>query len=227
MNIKYLFSAGLLILMLFLSCTAFAEGSIVGYWLSTSKSKGDMASMLEFRNDGTVSHTMSIMRDYQYSIVGNILTLRHAGKPDTGKDVLFATFNDNELTLKQSIKDAWVTLRRVNEGIDKNKKGIIGKWFHEDQNAKGKIEYYIFTKEGFMFYRLPMPGSTVTNYIIKGDTLEMSRKDMKSTNAKWNIKDGYLTLSSEEGKEWTYKRSYSQEETTAQPVVSPDRLRSR
>ena len=78
-------------------------------------------------------------------------------------------------------------------------------------SVKGKTEYYIFTADGSMLYRLPMPGRTITNFSVKGDTLEMSREDMKSTISKWQIKEGILTLSSQDGKEWSYKHLSPQE----------------
>ncbi len=39
----------------------------------------------------------------------------------------------------------------------------------------------------------------------------MSREDVKSTASKWQIKEGILTLSSQDGKEWSYKHLSPQE----------------
>lgn len=226
MNIKSSLSSFLLLITLFSSSIAFAEDALLGYWLSTTKSKGDMASILEFRNDGTVAHTMSIVRDYHYSVSGNILTIGPVEKTDAGETILYVSFNNNELTLKKSENDNGLNLKRM-KGTDENgNQEIIGQWFREKQESKGMIEHYIFTKEGVMRYRLPMPGSTVSNYKMKGNTLEMSRKDIEPTITRWHIKDGHLTLSSDNGKEWTYKRPQSQQDTTAQQHTPVDRLDS-
>jgi hypothetical protein len=74
MKIKLVFFKGLL-LVIFLSGTAFSEEALTGFWLPAKISNGRMDHVLEYRNDGTVASYMSIMRDYNYKLEGNKLTL--------------------------------------------------------------------------------------------------------------------------------------------------------
>ncbi|MBN1546474.1 MAG: hypothetical protein JW902_07440 [Syntrophaceae bacterium] len=206
MKTKLIFS-NVLLLVMFLVGITFSEESLTGYWLSTQKSNGGMASILEFQNDGTVESYMSIMRDYKYQLKDHNLTLRPADEEQLSQVVFLINIKGDALTMKPSGEtDAGVTLKRVGNREKSESKDIVGQWVYDDPSTKGKKDYYIFTPDGFMLYRLPMPGRTVSKFSIKGDTLEISREDMKPAISKWQIEDGILTLSSQDGKVWSYKR---------------------
>ena len=193
MRIKSGFYAGLLFIT-FLSGSAFSEEPLIGYWLPTKISNGRMAQILKYQNDGTVVSYMSIMRDYNYKLEGNKLTLNatYEGEP---KQELLVNLKGDELTMKPlEKKDAGRTLKRIENHASSKARGIIGGWVYNDPTTKGKAEYYVFTDDGFLHYRLPMPGNTVSRYVVKGNMLEISQEGMNPTTIKWRIKERYSQM---------------------------------
>jgi hypothetical protein len=206
MRIKSDFCKGLL-LVLFLASTAFCEDSLIGYWLPAKISNGRMGQILEYRNDGTVVSYLTIMRDYNYTLEGNKLTLKATNEGES-KQELLVNLKGDELTMKPlEKKDEGRTLKRFENHASSKAEGIMGVWVYNDPTTKGKAEYYVFTDDGFLHYRLPMPGSTVSRYVVKGNMLEISQEGMDPATMKWQIKDGILTLSSQDGKDFSYRRS--------------------
>ena len=208
MKFKSVFLSGLFLITFSFTSIVFSSESLTGVWLSTKKSKGGMANILEFRKDGTVASYLSVMMDYRYKLQGSSLTITPIGEDKSAPEALLVNFAQNELTLqRQGEKDAeTVILKRLANPDGAKSEGIVGEWIYDDPVIKGKTLYYIFTADGFMRYRVPMPEKTVTNFSVKDDMLEISRKDIKSTTSKWQINEGILTLSSEDGQEWRYQR---------------------
>jgi hypothetical protein len=206
MRIKSGFFNGLL-LVIFLVNTAFCEDTLIGYWLPTKISNGRMAQILNYRSDGTVASYMSIMRDYNYTLEGNKLTLKATNEGESKQELLVNLKSDELIMKPLEKKDAGRTLKRIENHASSKDGGIIGLWVYNDPTTKGKAEYYFFAYDGFLHYRLPMPGSTVSRYVVKGNMLEISQEGMNPTTMKWQIKDGILTLSSQDGKDFSYRRS--------------------
>lgn len=198
-----------LILLLCLCILAFSSqalclDTLMGSWVSTTRSNGGFRNILEFKDTGTTASKICVMIDFRYELKEDSLTLIPASVEDgTEPEKFVIQLNGDLLTMKPSKRSDTLTMRRVSDGAPKMT-GITGKWSFS--TPSGPTGYYTFTFDNRALLEIPMPGETVSNYSVKNGTLVISR-GTESSVMKMEISSDLLILRSEAGKkEFKYKR---------------------
>lgn len=198
-----------LILLLCLCILAFSSQALcletlMGSWVSITRSNGGLRSILEFRDNGTAASKICVMIDFRYELKGDSLILTPVSVEDGTEPEKFVIRLDGDvLTMKPSKSSDKLTMSRVDGGAPKVT-DITGKWsFSAPSEQTG---FYTFMSDNRALLEIPMPGETVSNYNVKDDTLVISR-GTESSVMKMEISSDLLILRSEDWKkEFKYKR---------------------
>ncbi|MDA8099886.1 MAG: hypothetical protein M0042_09685 [Nitrospiraceae bacterium] len=201
---RYRYPLYFLLFLLSLSLPALGSASLNDIWVSTIESRGGLRALLEFRADGTVATTRAVMLEYKYKLDGSTLVLTPQSEDKTVKDTKYVIKIDVDmLQMKESgCEDCLMTLKRI-AGDPQKEIGIVGKWSFT--KPSGETVYYIFTTDNHVFFRIPMPGTTISEYKVNGDTIEL-RRDKEITTMKISVTDDLLILRTQDNKEYRYKR---------------------
>ncbi len=182
------------------------KSSLFGTWAALKSSNGGLTNILEFRNNGIAIQASVVMLEYNYKIEGETLTLT-------------PSLNDDELLIKKyKIKlkkyecrlicedGASVFLSRKDRIDTQKKPGIVGKWLF--QHNSGATGYYIFKQDNFLLLRIPMPGATISQYHIRDNFIEFSRKNLSKSIVKYKIdSNGFLVLITlPDNQKWEYQK---------------------
>jgi hypothetical protein len=160
-----------------------------------------MRSIMEFNENGEVTTVHGVFLKGKFSLKDDLLTLQLEGDAEPF-DIKINLTKDN-LTITDFFSYENVVLMR--KQLDtRSKTSIIGDWNGEDK-YKGVVSY-TFTVDGQFYYRKPMPGYTVSRFIVKGDTIETTR-DGEKEQMKWSIIGDKLKLIYD-GKEYILLRAH-------------------
>lgn len=172
------------------------ESNIYGYWLSAPRSGRHIKEIIEFNPNGTSVSMMSIMLDATYKLDRNILKIFDC-KSKENTITYEIQLNKNALTMTCEGKKEFVRkLTRIgNENSTAT--GVVGMWYLNDPIDKN--HYFIFTSDGMMFFRAPVPPGVEYKYAVEGSTIK--RWNGKNANKlpkylKWKVEGDLLILES-------------------------------
>ena len=147
---------------------------LVGMWESRSTSKGGIGTVVQFRSDGTVVQTMTVLVNLSYAISGDQLMINNIpeGKPSPETATRFKA--DAETFIRYGADGSEVPATRIGSPVA-GSNPIVGSWRY--RHYTGAIAFEHFTQDGRLAFRLPMKAQ-VDCYDVDSTT----RKVMVSTS---------------------------------------------
>ncbi len=175
--------------------------SLFGLWVATEKTRGGITHIMEYRSNGVAISTMRVIMKGGYTYTNGQLALQFDGD---GNVAMKAVQAGETLVLGDKGSDNYIEFKRQNPGQGNLNKGIVGQWI--GKNKKAQYEMYIFRDDARMLWQKPMPGHTVSNFVVTGNRMEISRDGKVQGVITWTVDGDQLTLSGD-GKKFVYQRA--------------------
>jgi len=181
---------------------------IVGCWESTAKSRGGIGQALEFRADGTVAQHMIVLVDLKYRVDGATIVLdaMEEGEKESAPE---------GVPIGKLEADTW-TFGEGAEAVVKKRVGpagpgapsVVGTWSYDHPAGIGTHAFERFDADGWMRFRLVMPGgASPGTYERKDLTLKLTF-DGKAASHALSITGDRLRLVSEDPEPQTNEYRY-------------------
>ncbi len=201
-----------IILSLFFSLATYCQANelIIGKWVQTERTKGDLGGIFIFYEDGKSTVIFGAIVESKYIIEGDNLIEIYQGNRSKNETIKYSFLVDNEnLTIKKldsrHPKDCNVELKmdRIN-GSKEIHKSIIGKWTYEHcTGGKALVQY---TTDGRKLLCVPMVYET-GHYILEDENLTIKMENGRSYTRQVKIEKEKLTLlKTKDKKEEIYDR---------------------
>ncbi|HYC56518.1 MAG TPA: hypothetical protein VEL28_16430 [Candidatus Binatia bacterium] len=150
------------------ACAPVAASELTGRWESSATTRGGIASVLEFRTDGTYLRSLTVIVDSRYVADGDMLRNPGTGEADSGSPVRFRIENDRLIRNGMRGEERAERVGRPEPGAPP----IVGAWRYRHYTGGTAFERY--TTDGRMLFRLPMPGTTKGCYRLDAEASKLT-----------------------------------------------------
>jgi hypothetical protein len=189
--------------LLLLSCRG--NRGLLGTWTSVVRTKGGVATVVEFRPDGTFVSSYETMLDCSYRMQDGQLTLT-ATDPKTGQtsaDLAEARVEGDTLVIKAPWDGTQYEMLRSGTRRPADPP-IVGKWISGAQGARpARAE---FTTDGKFFFRQRLKSAS-GNYTVSGDSLTLNFEGSPPQTGRFRIEGDSLVLTPDKGSSQTFDRA--------------------
>jgi hypothetical protein len=171
-----------------------ASSDLIGLWEPTHTSKGGIGQTLEFRPNGALVESMTVMVDFRYEIAGDRLTVSPTS-PDSGEPTVYTFRVQDDRLIETAKGDPAVEKVRAGKA-ETDGPPVLGVWsFGQGTRVSG---YEKYTRDGRMLLRIPLKSETGC-YRVQGDRLTFSRVAGQWGTRTFHQSFGELVLDNPEG----------------------------
>lgn len=177
-----------------LTCQVPANHNVVGLWESATVSRGGIGNNFEFRKDGSYTTAVTVLVDLSYDIRDGRFYMSHnKGEPINYEKGAKIEITKSGFTLigddgKKEIKT------KENQGIEESIVGI-----YKYRHYSGGIAYEKYTRDGHIYFRLPMK-SVSGCYTIDKNKITITQAEKKQSEMIYEVSGGMLNLKDSKGK---------------------------
>lgn len=171
-----------------LTCQPVLNKELVGFWESTSISKGGIGNNIEFKIDGSYIAAVTVLVDLRYDVKdGRLYTGKNTGEPVSYEAGAEIKVENNALVLIGQNGEKEVR-KRISPG---RANSVVGKYKY--RHYTGAIAYEQFTADGIMQFRLPVR-STRGCYLVTGNEVKVIPPDQEAKTLQYKLSTGRLVL---------------------------------
>lgn len=181
------------------------DNGLVGTWTSVARGKGGLATIVEFRSDGSFASSYDTILDSSYKMQGDQLVLSTAdGRGgQTSAGFAEARVSGNTLVLKAPWDGTEYTMQR-SEPSPQGGSPIVGKWV---SGAAGPHPAFAqFTSDGKLSFRQRLK-SVAGKYSVARDSLTLNFAGSPPQKGTFKIEGDSLILTPENGAPQVLKKS--------------------
>jgi hypothetical protein len=180
-------------------CPPPQSDQLVGLWESESRSQGGIGHAIEFRSDGSMAESPTVLVDSYYRVSGDRLIIGERPNPEPGDETTSwpLRLEGNSMIPERS----GVTAERVSSPVP-GQLSLLGVW--RTPFPAGGMAYERYTSEGRLYFRLPMRPSKGC-YEFDGTKLTLTIEARKTSSAV-ELRGDDLSLKSPHGDAARYHR---------------------
>lgn len=189
----------------FLLASCRGDKGLVGTWTSVARGKGGVATVVEFRGDGSFVSSYDTILDSTYKIQGEqlVLSTTDARSGQSSADFAEAHVDGDTLVLKAPWDGTEYTMQRTGP---RPRAGtpIVGKWI---SGAAGPHPAYAeFSSDGKLSFRQRLK-SAAGKYSVSRDSLTLSFEGLPAQEGTFKIEGDSLILTPRNGAKQVLKRT--------------------
>jgi len=187
----------------FASCRS--DKGPLGKWTSVARGKGGVATVVEFRPDGSFVSTSQMMLDCSYQFQGSqlVLSMTDAATGKTSNDLVETRVTGDRLVLKAPWDGAEYEMQRP-EPPPASAAPVVGKWVSGATGANPATAE--FTADGKLLFRQRLK-SAAGKYLVSGDSLTLNFEGAAPQKGKFELDGDSLILTPEGGPSQVFKRA--------------------
>jgi hypothetical protein len=185
-----------------LACTPPSDGTVVGFWESTSTTRGGIGQAIEPKPSGEMVTSTTFIVDQAYRAADGKLALAEgATKLDTPTgETTFKIVNG--VFLQSDGEGGEIRKERLGT-TEAGADSIVGAWRY--RHYTGAIAFERYTTDGRLLFRLPM--TSQTSCYQATDTTVTVETPGRATLMTYTVAGSMLTLRSSDGKSYGYRRA--------------------
>ena len=186
-----------------LSCRS--NKRLLGKWTSVARGKGGVATVVEFRPDGSFVSTYETMLDCSYQFQGGqlVLSMTDAKSGRTSADLVETRIAGDTLVLKAPWNGTEYEMQR-SEAKPPSDVPVVGKWVSGANGAHPATAE--FTHDGKLTFRQRLRSAS-GRYLVSGDSLTLDFEGSPPQKGKFRIEGDSLVLTPEGGAAQIFKSS--------------------
>ena len=186
-----------------LSCRS--DKRLLGKWTSVARGKGGVATVVEFRPDGSFVSTYETMLDCSYQLQGGqlVLSMTDAKTGRTSADLVETRITGDKLILKAPWDGAEYEMQR-SEARPTSHVPVVGKWISGANGAHPATAE--FTPDGKLTFKQRLKSAS-GRYLVSGDSLTLNFEGSPPQKGKFRIEGDSLVLTPEGGAAQIFKSS--------------------
>ncbi|WP_177419089.1 hypothetical protein [endosymbiont of Lamellibrachia barhami] len=173
------------------SCTKDTQDSIIGEWISASRTKGGLGTSKSYQSDGTLIVAFGALVDFSYKLEENILSLYGTDGNLVAKKQV--SYIGDDIILKNIATNKEERLTRTAGASDET---ILGKW--KGVHYTGGKQVLHFTASGNCYLSVPFM-SAIGHYQINNHILIEKIKGKEPSEWKWRFEGRNLILEKHDG----------------------------
>ena len=199
-------SLGLAVLgMTLAACRSRNEKQLLGSWISVARGQGSVATVVEFRPDGSFTSAFDKVLDCGYRMENGqlILTVADAKTGQTASDFVQTRVEGDRLVFTAPWDGAEHEMQRSGPALPSDQP-LVGEWTAGATNAR--TAFAEFSNDGKLSFRTRLKSATGT-YKVSGDSLTLNFQGSPPQKGTFKIEGGSLIMTPEKGASQIFKRT--------------------
>lgn len=186
-----------------LSCRS--NKRLLGKWTSEARGKGGVATVAEFRPDGSFVSTYEMILDCSYQFQGGqlVLSMADAKTGRTSADLVETRISGDTLVLKAPWDGTEYEMQR-SEVKRPSDVPVVGKWVSGANGAHPATAE--FTPNGKLTFRQPLKSAS-GRYVVSGDSLALDFEGSPPQKGRFRFQGDSLVLTPDGGASQIFKKS--------------------
>lgn len=187
------------------ACRSGNEKQLLGGWISVARGQGGVATVVEFRPDGSFTSSFDKVLDCGYRMENGqlILTVPDAKTGQTASDFVQTRVEGDRLVFTAPWDGAEHEMQRSGPAPSSDQP-LVGEWTAGATNAR--TAFADFSNDGKLSFRTRLKSATGT-YKVSGDSLGLNFQGAPPQNGTFKIEGDSLIMTPEKGASQTFKRT--------------------
>lgn len=198
-------SLGLAVLAMTLAaCRSRSERQLLGAWISVARAQGGVATVIEFRRDGSFVSAFDSVIDCGYRLENGqlILTVADPKTGQTSSDLLQARVEGDRLIFTAPLDGTEYEMRRSG-ATPSSDQPVAGNWTAGAGTAR--TAFADFSTDGKLSFRARLKSATGT-YKVSGDSLSLNFQGSPPQNGAFKFEGDSLIMVPEKGASQIFKK---------------------